>query len=715
MSIRPFVQINQASNMDGGAALLDSEMKGILIGPARQSEREYKDSLVIGSAATVVQQATTSVVVYDVAGITTGADLLPETISFGLKNGSAELQITGTLIGKLKSVTEKHIIVVDTTVVGSATTAAFIGSGAKVGDFLTLSFDNVGTIATFKSKIRTINTATDSIEITLWDEVDIGNDTTDFASVVLKDVVLADVKASSALDIKTIAGNKISFDGTSSANDAFFTTEVYVYSPSANITSETTKVSFTPITNMSDFTEVKSTIKVVDGSLFNTFDASRTDLSNNIIDVNYFNYESILGSGESQANKVAFAMKLLCKEVPGAQMRVYVTEDDTPDSYKKALGFIQSTSLAYSVSVLTDNAEVIDALAVMSREAANPLLAKYKMGFVSPKTPHFNRKMNISAYTITTGAIAGTFEVVATAGGFLSNDIQVGSTVYIESELSKSDAEYYDMAGDSYRNSWTAKITSVITDNRIILEPAIPGTNLITVTSGEDLILGGLSEGVILSELVKKQAMDLKNKRMVSIFPDKFSMETGTEYVQEIIPGYFVAALVNGVAAHLPPQQGLSNLSFKSIKRAIGSSFVFTDSALDDVASAGVFVIIQESLSSDPYVLRQLTTDVSSLDNMEISKVRCLDKATEVFSGNLKDYIGKRNITDANVEDIKNELRIAGISLTSNPLPLLGSVITSYEIVSVEVPANEADAINAVVDVTTPNSLNKIRLNINSK
>lgn len=711
MKIRPFVEINQSSNSEGGIVLQQSDMRGLLIGPARQSENYYEPQLVMGTVSSIIDQARLAPTLIDVAGIIEGADLLPETIRFGVENGTAELQIASPLAGKIKSVEEAHIIVIDTTVEGSASYADIVSAGAKVGDFLEVSYDNAGIIETFQSKIRTITEEAGIIEVTLWNAVSIGDDATEFSITILKNIAQAPLGTSSALTATPLL-NKVTFDGTSSPDDAFFTAELYVYSPLADITHETTKVSTTRITNLSDYTESVTVLKVVSGNVYNLFDATRTDLSDNILDVD-FNYEQVIGSGEDKANKVAYAMKLICKEVPGAQMRVYVTKDDSPESYAKALGFVQSTSLAYSVSVLTDDPSVINAVEAMVNAAADPFLAKYKMGFVSPKTPHFNRKMIVADYSIQDKG-DGTFEVVANGGGFLAHDIQVGSTVYTETDLAQADEDYLDADGDTYQSSWAAKIETVVTDDKIIITPAIPGTDLVATTSGENLILGGLSEGVILSELVKKNAMDMNNKRMVSIFPDKYSIEVDN-YEQEIIPGYFVAALLNGVVAHLPPQQGISNLSLPSLKRAIGSSFVFTDAALDDIASAGILTIIQESMSSDPYILRQLTTDVSALDTMEISKVRCLDKATEVFSAHLTEYIGKRNITEANVDDIRRELRDAGISLTGNPIPLLGAVITSYEIVSVLVPADEADAVNAIVDVTTPTSLNKIRLNIQSK
>jgi hypothetical protein len=239
------------------------------------------------------------------------------------------------------------------------------------------------------------------------------------------------------------------------------------------------------------------------------------------------------------------------------------------------------------------------------------------------------------------------------------------------------------------------------------------GTDLSATLSGQDLILGKINQFDSIRENIKSFAESISNKGVVSVFPDKYSFTTDVD--SQLAPGYYGAAVLNAAMAHLPPQQGLSNLSFNSIDKVIGSSFQFTDRELDEIASCGVLVVLQESYSSRPYILRQLTTDMQSLETMEINKVRCLDYATIGFASVLDDFVGKRNVTEKNIREIATLLGQAGDTMVrSTKNDYLGSVITYYKIVDVFVPAGEKDAITAIVDVETPTSLNKIRLFVTS-
>jgi hypothetical protein len=100
---------------------------------------------------------------------------------------------------------------------------------------------------------------------------------------------------------------------------------------------------------------------------------------------------------------------------------------------------------------------------------------------------------------------------------------------------------------------------------------------------------------------------------------------------------------------------------------------------------------------------------------MEINKVRCLDYATLRFAEAINGYIGKRNVSESNAIDLKDELKKAGTSMVdTTEILYLGSVITSFDIISVSIPDTEIDAINAIIEVNTPTSLNKIRLSVSS-
>ena len=405
-------------------------------------------------------------------------------------------------------------------------------------------------------------------------------------------------------------------------------------------------------------------------------------------------------------------MSIIKKEVPGATMKVYVLEEDTADAYSVALSKIVNSDNFYSVSVLTDNESVIGEVLNLSKTAGSEEVSKWKMGIVAPRLPYLNRKMTTDDYTITDNG-NDEFTVEFARGGLALSGMRVGDSLFKGSDIEKASDSYYEQYAEPYSSIAVATIEQVVTDQKMIVKTVKTGFDLINEMSGETLIVGIVNKHQNLIDAVKAKAESYGSHSIVMLFPDKYEIIEDNSSI--IVPGFIFSAVVNAVMAHLPPQQGLSNLAFNSITRVIGSSFYFSDRELDEIASSGVFVVIQDNYASKPYVLRQLTTDMSALETMEINKVRCLDYASAVFSEGLDDYVGKRNITEANTYDIKKSLAAkGGYLIDETKKPYLGPVITYFNIVQVVIPEDERDAVEAIVEVNTPTSMNKIRLFVKS-
>jgi len=726
MGIRPFVAITQTLGTTS-ANIASSTLKGIIVGPCIQSETSFSANLNLsasyGSLASIMTDASAGAKVVTAAGLLSGSSIIANSLSFGVNNGLATIDLDGTYGAKVKSNTEKHILKVDITSADTTSISELLEKGAEDGDMLTISFDNGGTEEVETHKIRKFdivdNAGTNELYIYLWNEI-AGASVDDTTILTLKESKkLSNTKISvlAPLEVKMLdaLGRSFTIDNTQNADEGSFTCDLYVYSPIGSpdgITFANRYVSTEKLTTLSNYTVTKNVYKVTDGDLYNFFDANRTDLSNNIFEVNEYNYKEKLGT-PSKNNKLSYAMKLICKEVPGATMKVYVTENDEYIGYKKALGAIATSGLVYSVSVLTDNDRVLDEVVKMVETASDSSVAKWKMGVIAPRTPFFSKTLTLDNYAITKNDGVDTYTIESTTGGFLAVGVSTDDNLFADSDLEIADKTYYDGYGETYTSASIGKVVSVITDSKIIVQPLIPNDDLVTKLSLKKAILGGLNSFDQLSSKMKQKAREINNKGVVSIFPDKF--EIIEENSEVLLPSFYLAAITNGVMAHLPPQQGLSNLSIPSVNRVIGSSFNFTDGELDELAVSGILVFLQTDNSSDPYILRQLTTNMSSLETMEINKVRCLDYATIEFSGAIDGYIGKRNVSTENAIDLKDELKATGTTMVdTTDILYLGPVITDFTIVEVSIPDTEDDAINAVIEVGTPTSLNKIRLSVSS-
>jgi len=721
MGIRPYVTISQELGRVS-ANIAESTMKGIIVGPCIQSEQRFDDKLNLSSSYGTIQEildaAATDVKVMNVAGLTSGSKLIGGTLNFGAKDARALLEFDGDYNVSIKDAANKHILKVDLTTAGAITIESLLAKGADAGDLITLEYDDGGTPAFETHKIRMFEKDGAELYIHLWNEVTAVSDPATVMPAT-QEKILAQVKLSllSPLEVAPFGGAGESFgvDNTSNSTDGGFASKIYVYSPIGDpdgVTFENRHISTVELTTLSNFTKEEVVVRVTDGALYNFFNANRVDLSDNIFEVDETNYREKLGY-PSKENKLAYAMKLICAEVPGATMKVYVAKDDTLASYKRALASIATSSLVYSVSVLTDNPEVNAEVVKMVELAGSERVAKWKMAIISERTPHFTQVISLNNYTIVQDGTTDTYIVEAPQGGLLATGATAGDFIFPQNKLDEASDTYYDTYGETYTAASIARVISVITDKKMILEPALPTMNLVDIMAGENMVVGNLNSFDDLSSKIKKSAADISNKDVVSIFPDKAEIVVDGDEV--ILPSYYLAAVTNGVMAHLPPQQGLSNLSFPSINRVVGSSFTFTDGELDEIASSGIMVFLQDDNSSDPYILRQLTTKMDDLETMEINKVRCLDYATLRLASRLDGYVGKRNVSKENAIDIKDELDAECKVMTSTTdIQYLGPVITSYSVLGVTIPDVESDAINAEVEVSTPTSLNKIRLFVSS-
>jgi len=727
MGIRPFVAIRQDLT-SSAPNILESQMKGILVGPCVQSEGTLDERLNVSSAygtiATILSDAASAPKIINTPGLIDGASLDFNSIKFGSKGIKAVIDLVDVYAGSVKSATEKHILKVDITTAGNVSIATLLSKGAAAGDSIDITVDNAGTPETETHKIRMIevvdNAGTDELYIYLWNEVAnalIIDETVALTFMEYKNITEANIDVLAPLAIAQYGTSLSTYtiDNTVNPTDGSFTVTMYVYEPIGapeGVTFDNRQILTDDLSTLSNYTKTMNVYKVVDGSLYNFFDADRADLSNNIFEVTTEDYVTKLGNATPK-NKLAYAMKLIAAEVPGATMKVYVTSSDSSDDYTTALASLATAEEVYSVTALTDNDSVLSSMVGMVKAAAEETTAKWKMAVNCPRVPHVSSKIESTDYTVTQIGTTDSYYIDSPAGGFLSVGVSAGDYLFGDADLDSAGETYYSQYGESYSAAAIAKVDSVITDNKLQVTVVSPGFNLSTGLSAQNAVVAVLDTHANLIGTIKDKAESINNHGVVTMFPDKYEVTMADEAV--IIPGYYAAAITNAVMAHLPPQQGLSNLSYNSISRVIGSSFYFTDGELDEIASSGVYVMLQQNYSTRPYVLRQLTTDVGSLETMEINKVRCLDYATLAFSSVLQDFIGKRNVNDENLQDIQRLLESVGKNLVESTYhQYLGSVVTTYDIVDVFVPSGEKDAISCVIDVETPTSLNKIRLFVSS-
>ena len=707
-NIRPYVAISEMIQRTA-PSLLDVNMPGVLVGPAFDERNKFASDLNFSARnSTSLSQMLAldnNGKVFEVAGAREGSTVLIDSLKWGAKKvispidfGDKEYHV------HVKSKDEKHILILekDDKYVSEED---LINMGAEKGDSLLIDPPSKDD-KPFTTTIRKFDKDSGgNVLIYLWEEVPYDVDDSD-SLTAHESKHFEQVRLTS----EGFVYEAVPFNTTSVhiKGPGSYALDYYVYEPTdETATLNNIKVSTSNVT-ITNYQSHKVTAKASEGVLYNFFTASRTDLSKRVVSVNYSNYKDVFGH-PSALNKMGTAFDLIAKEVPGFQMYAYITEDDSVAGYTDALNTLATSKTAYETAVLTDDEDVMGILKGMLKKANDPLISAFKMAFFSGKIPFYSKKMIISKYTVTKNN-DGTYTIVVPTGGFAVSDVKEGDYIIGDQDLEIANEEYYTVVGETYSNKVVARITSIVTDSKIIVKPIVDTIDVESALSSQKIVILKHNTNEEIISIINNRTESLDDMHMVYMVPDKFI------HNDNIYAGYFLSAVLTGILAHLPPQQGLSNLTFNVVDKIINSAFLFTDEELDRIAAGGALVITQVSYDSKPYIIRQLTTNMDSLEEMEINKVRCLDYAAIEVKKTINGYVGKRNVTERNVTDLK--LQIVStlnsiIKQTKNDL--LGSIITSYTIDSLEIPQESPDEIVGDISVVTPTSLNAISLAVKSK
>ena len=194
-----------------------------------------------------------------------------------------------------------------------------------------------------------------------------------------------------------------------------------------------------------------------------------------------------------------------------------------------------------------------------------------------------------------------------------------------------------------------------------------------------------------------------QNRRVVLVQPEKVGIEFGGMEISQA--GHYLCGAIAAMIAQQSPSQPFTNLPMVGFTRPIGSSDKFSDNQMSTAAGGGVYWVIQDVEGGALASRHQLTTDVSSLKTRELSILKSVDYVAKLIRGQIKRFIGRRNITKQLLETVS--LGIGG-ALNS----VSGSVVASATLDSIAQDPANPDTITLDVSITPYYPANKIRVTI---
>ena len=382
------------------------------------------------------------------------------------------------------------------------------------------------------------------------------------------------------------------------------------------------------------------------------------------------------------------------------------------NSWVQVLERIKGRDDLYNVVPLTFNKDVHDLFAAYVVDESNEIANNWKAGFFS--IPSRNHRLvvgegaeiaGVSGNVVAEPVLATTaddpnatnlqytlLQVPAGAGYFITNEVQPGDLVRYEYTV--------DAFGETAYSEYV--VDAVLSESSLRL---YSGTDAAVTTPQRIEIWHNMDRNEIADD-VATRAGALSNRRVCAVWPDQVGN------AGRLMPGYFLAAALAGLASGVVPHQGLTNVEVAGFDDYTRSYKLFNETQLNRLAEAGVW-IVTEDRDGTPYSRHALTTDNLDLNRREEMIRRNVDSISYLFLRRLRPYIGRTNATPGMVDFLRN--RVNGIIdfLKNNGYTQeLGSQLIDGDIRVLRVHPLLKDRIEIVLDLTVPAPLNNIELHL---
>ena len=173
-----------------------------------------------------------------------------------------------------------------------------------------------------------------------------------------------------------------------------------------------------------------------------------------------------------------------------------------------------------------------------------------------------------------------------------------------------------------------------------------------------------------------------------------------------------LGAVIGGMTAGLPSHQGFSRLGVAGISLLRHSSDYFSEQQLTQLSDGGWYVFVQQTPTSLPYSIHQLTTDPSTLESGEYSIVKNFDFVSLFFADILEPFLGIWNINTDTLGFIRQALNTGIESLKLRRVSKIGAPLNSANITSLAISTASTDRVEVYMAVDLPKPLNVIGLHL---
>jgi hypothetical protein len=389
-----------------------------------------------------------------------------------------------------------------------------------------------------------------------------------------------------------------------------------------------------------------------------------------------------------------------------------VANPDNLDSWVEVLERLKGRDDLYNVVPLTFDTRVHDLYAAYIDGESNEVANNWKGGFVGLKAKSTVKVAGEGALIAGVSGDAVDAPVLAT----LADNPNATNTQYTLLQVTSGNGYFVTnkvQAGDIVRYLYTVDgfgeehyeefvVDSVLSEGSLIL---YTGADAAVNVAARVEIYHNLNRNEIADD-VAAQAGALSDRRVCAVWPDQVG-EAGT-----LMPGYYLAAGLAGLASGVVPQQALTNVEVAGFDDYSRSYKFFNETQLNRMAEAGVW-IVTEDRDGTPYSRHALTTDNLDLNRREEMIRRNVDAISYLFLRRLRPYIGRSNATETMVSRLSNEVtRIIDALKSNGDTVEVGSQLIDATVKVLRLHPLLRDRIEIVLELTVPAPLNNIELHL---
>ena len=198
------------------------------------------------------------------------------------------------------------------------------------------------------------------------------------------------------------------------------------------------------------------------------------------------------------------------------------------------------------------------------------------------------------------------------------------------------------------------------------------------------------------------------NRRIFFIWPDVIEDASGVQ-----VPGFYVGAAIAGLISGVVPQQGLTNVAIEGFSDVTRTTDYFGESDLNTLAEAGIWIVTEDPDTGEIYSRHELSTDPTDVNTKELMVTKNVDSISYIFLGQLRQYIGRANVTPRFLTQLRRQIAGTVDFLKSNgTTPRLGGQLIEAEITQLRQHAVNLDQVVVDLDLTIPYPVNIITLNL---